>query len=193
MIYRIGIRKSMLRPVRSLPFPFLSVALLLFMASACAVPAPMSAVRKDVREDLPLRAVLGNPSVHKGELVVWGGVILRSVKKEGLTDLYIEEQPFDFRGRPKERELSEGVFIGRGPELPDHEAYTAGRKVTIAGEIAGEELGTYNGEPYVYPVIRIKEIHLWKEDSPPIRWNWGRVPYYWPDEYMPDQERRPTP
>jgi starvation-inducible outer membrane lipoprotein len=191
--YRTGIfQKLSSHDERYLFLFFFAAVMLLFSVSGCATPAQFTAGESEISENLSLRRVLGNPSEYTGETVAWGGVILRSEEKDGLIDLYIEETPFDFRGRPKDRELSEGIFIARTSETAGLD-FTVGRKVTVAGEIAGQELGTYEGTPYVYSVILTKEIHLWKADSPPIRWNWGRVPYYWPDEYSPDQERRPVP
>ena len=172
----------------------LCLMLFVFMFSSCAAPAPIeTGVRNEKSQDLDLKTVLKGPSGYKGETVIWGGVIFRSEKKNGLTFLFVEETPFDFRGRPKDLEFSEGLFIAAASEDLDPKSYTAGRKITVAGEIAGEELGVYRNAPYVYPVLRVREIHLWTVDPAPIQWNWGRIPYYWPDEYTPDQERRPTP
>jgi outer membrane lipoprotein len=172
----------------------LQLILLLFMTISCAIPSPIeTSVRNEKTHDLSLEAVLRDPSLYKGETVIWGGVIYRSEKRNGSTALFVEETPFDFRGRPKNIEFSEGLFMARTSENLDTDAYAAGRKITIAGEISGEELGNYRNTPYVYPVITIKEKHLWRVDSPPLQWNWGKTPYYWPDEYTPDQERRSMP
>lgn len=186
-----AIQKSWPENDRSL-ISFLTIMLLLFMVSACAVPAYMPTAN-EVSEDLSLKRVLGNPSGHKGETISWGGIILQSEKRNGTTDLYIEEMPFDRGERTEARELSEGVFIARTPEALDPGSYLAGNKVRVKGEITGGELGTYREMPYLYPVIRINEISFWQREHPGVQWNWGRRSYYWPDEYTPDQEHRTMP
>jgi outer membrane lipoprotein len=145
---------------------------------------------KKVNEDLVFVKVLANPSAFKGEIVVWGGVIMKTVGSARQSALFLHETPFDFRGRPRGEKFSEGLFIAKTSEFLDPNIYTSGRVVTVAGEIVGQELGTYRDVPYAYPVIRIREVHLWKKESPPIQWNWGRTQYYWPDEYNPGAEGR---
>jgi outer membrane lipoprotein len=168
----------------------LFLGLLLIVISGCASPAPTEIGVGKVNENLTVIKVLGNPSDFKGEVIVWGGVIMKMVSSEAGGDLYIQATPFDFRGRPKDEEFSEGMFIARTWEFLDPQKYAPGRKVTVAGEIIGAEMKTYEGAPYIYPLVRIREIHLWEKESPPIQWNWWKTHYYWPDEYTPDQERR---
>jgi len=122
-------------------------------------------------------------------VVIWGGVIIKVVNRTGESSLFIQETPLNFSGKPKDREFSQGLFIARTPEFLDPQTYFSGRKVTVAGEIIGEKLGVFKDTPYVYPIIKIREIHTW-EKEPSIQWDWGKLPFYMPDEFKPDEEYR---
>lgn len=126
---------------------------------------------------------------ERGVVVIWGGVIMKVDNHAGGSDLYLWEMPLDFRGKPKGREFSKGEFIAKSSKFLDPKSYTMQQKVTVAGEITGEELGSYGGLPYVYTVIKIKKIYLWKKEIPTIQWEWGETPYYWPNEISPKLEK----
>lgn len=174
--------------MRQNPVPgLICITLLLLMISGCTSPIS-SEVRKEANEDLEFIKVLKNPSSFHGVVVIWGGVIIKAVNHTGESSLFIQETPLSFSGRPKGREFSQGLFIARTPEFLDPQTYFSGRKVTIAGEIIGEELGQFKETPYVYPIIKIREIHHWEKEHS-IWWDWGKLPFYMPDEFNPDKER----
>ncbi len=155
----------------------------------CASSPISLEVRKEADENLNFIKVLENPTAFHGVVVIWGGVIIRAVSHaDNKNAIFLWETPLDLRGKPKGKEFSEGMFVARTSEFLDPKAYTSGRKTTIAGEIIGEQLGEYRGAPYVYPIIKIREIHLWEAVSA-IQWNWGNIPFYLPDEFTPDEER----
>ncbi len=151
-------------------------------------------VRKEADENLNFIKVLENPTAFHGVIVIWGGVIIRVVNHaDSKNAIFLWETPLDLRGKPEGKEFSEGMFLARTSAFLDPKAYTSGRKATIAGEIIGEQLGKYHGIPYVYPVIKIREIHLW-EAIAPLKWDWGNIPFYLPEEFIPDEEQtRPLP
>ena len=158
------------------------------MISGCASPISSEA-RKEANGNLEFTKVLENPSSFHGVVVIWGGVIIKAVNRRGESSLFIQETPLNFRGRPKGRGSSQGLFIARSPEFLDPQTYISGRRVTVAGEIIGEKLGKFKEAPYVYPIIKIREIHPW-EKEPSIKWDWGRLPFYTPDEFNPEEEQR---
>jgi outer membrane lipoprotein len=167
----------------------LFISLLLVVISGCVSPISRE-VRKEANENLEFTKVLQNPLSFRGVVVIWGGVIIKVVNHPGGSDLFLWETPLDLSGRPKGREYSEGEFIAKTSQSLDPQIYTSGRKISVAGEVTGEELGSYNNAPYIYPVIKIRESHLWKTEIPAINWEWGETPYYWPDEFNPDKEHR---
>jgi outer membrane lipoprotein len=164
----------------------LFLGILSILISGCSYPIS-KAVRQEAAQNLAFKDVLARPPAYRGIVVIWGGVVIKTVTRPGRSELVLSEAPLDLRGRPEGQELSSGLFIARTSEFLDPAKYYAGRKVTVAGVITGAELGTHNGAPYVYPLVEIKELHLWRE---PIKWNWGRIPYYWPNQYSPQQQYR---
>jgi outer membrane lipoprotein len=170
--------------------PFFA-AVMVILLTGCASPIS-SQVRHEAAKNLSFTTVLASPGAHKGEVVIWGGVIEKTVSRADQTDLYLSETPLGLSGRPRGREHSEGEFIAKTSEILDTKAYAAGRKVSVAGEIIGQELGTYHSVPYAYPVIRVKELHLW-EETQPIRWEWWKIPYYSPYRFTPQQYQQQPP
>ncbi len=159
---------------------------MMVLISSCSYPISRT-VREQAAGDLTFTEVLARPAAYRGVIAVWGGVIMKTVSRPGRSELVLWETPLDYRGRPEDKGFSNGLFIARTSRFLDPVEYSAGRKVTVAGKITGGEPGTYNDEPYLYPVLEIKEVHLWRE---PIKWNWGRIPYYWPNQYSPPRQYR---
>jgi outer membrane lipoprotein len=164
---------------------------LLMIVTGCVSPISPQ-LRQEAAMNLSFSEVLATPGAYIGKTVVWGGVIVQTVNRENRSDLYLSETPVELNGRPRGREYSEGEFVARISQILDPKTYAAGRKVTIAGEIIGQELGMYHSAPYAYPVIRVKELHLW-EETQPIRWEWWRIPYYSPYHFTPQQYQQQPP
>jgi outer membrane lipoprotein len=162
-------------------------SVLLLTSVGCVSPIS-SQMRQEAAKNLSFGEVLANPGAHNGEVVIWGGVIVKTVSRDHHSDLYLSETPLGVNGRPMGREYSEGEFVAKTSEILDPRAYAEGRQVTVAGEIIGQELGSYHGAPYAYPVIRVKELHLW-EETRPLRWEWWRVPYYSPNRSQQYQQQ----
>ena len=162
------------------------MGLLLLLISGCASPIS-SEVKREADKSLDFVRVLENPPAYHGVTVIWGGVIMKVVNRSGGSALFIQETPLDNRDKPRSKDYTDGLFIARTQEFLDTKEYTSGRRVTISGEIIGEQLGKYKGTPYVYPVIKSREIHLW-EREPEIKWDWANVPFYVPEEFSPDEE-----
>jgi outer membrane lipoprotein len=169
---------------RSFPTFFFAVLLSILLAGCASPISPR--VRQEAARNLAFKEVLANPGAYRGVVVIWGGVIMKTVGRPDQSDLYLSETPLAVSGRPKDREYSEGEFVARSSQILDPKEYVSGRKVTVAGEVVGQELGTYDGAPYAYPVIRVKELHLWEEVAP-LRWEWWKIPYYSPYRFTPQQ------
>ena len=86
--------------------------------------------------------------------------------------------PLDAYGSPGEEERSAGRFIARAPGYADKEIYEKGRLITIAAEIAGKQTQPLDEIQYTYPVVEVKEMHLWK---PAAHY---REPYVYDHWYM---------
>lgn len=165
------------------------ICLFVILIGGCSVPLS-NKVREQASKGLSLAEVISDPAAYRGKTVIWGGVITRIVIHDDRTDIFIRETPLDFKGKPKDSDSSGGFFIARTPKKLDPEKFKEGSRITLAGEIAGQELGTYAKEPYAYPVLDIKESYLWETGFPTVRWEkeGGKFPFNRRDIYSPEDD-----
>ncbi len=152
---------------------FFAILLILF-ASGCS-----HVISKDVRANsdpsLTVNQVRENPDPYKGKSVIWGGEIIQVInQKDGTTEIEVFQRPLDFRGEPKETDPSSGRFLVLDHRYLDPYIYWKGRKITVAGEITGEEVKPLGEMEYKYPLLTSKEIYIW-----PVHY-YGPYPYYYP-------------
>jgi outer membrane lipoprotein len=166
---------------------FLLFCMSVFLVSSCASPISKQ-FREEANPTLTFPQVLENPKKYVGSIVIWGGVIIDTINLPHRTEIIVLETPLGTREKPKAREYSQGRFIARSSRYLDPEIYKKGRKVTIAGEIIGEKIKLLGKMKYMYPVIKIKQLHIWRRESgiyPPSYYsgyygNWyGYYPYNW--------------
>jgi outer membrane lipoprotein len=146
-------------------------------------------MRADARQDLTYPVVARDPDSFKGETVIWGGIVIRVQNQPGQTTLTILETPLDFWGVPKDEAYSRGRFIARVSEYLDPELYGKKKKVTLAGDIIGGETKPLDKTQYRYPVVRVKELHLFKETD--YRHPYRPYPYYDGYGYPNDYDQSP--
>lgn len=164
---------------------FLPLGLLLLVLSGCA-PVISPQIRQEAAKAPPFSAVAQNPTAHKGSMVVWGGSILQTENYPKSTQILVLEIPLGYDRKPKAEENSQGRFIAETPRFLDPAIYRKGMRITVAGEVVGTQTRPLDKTEYTYPVIRIREIHLWKEQRvvypPPYywgHWNYYRGPWGW--------------
>lgn len=141
-----------------------------------ASTVPFGEVRKDIDK-------------HKESIFIWGGTVVETTFTEEGSMIEIIQNPLDNYEEIVSRDLSEGRFIAfyKG-KTADPLIYKRHRLVTVAGVLKGKVEKPLKGVDYVYPLIEIKEIYLWKEEPsiqhPPMFYNYG--PYnYGPPWYYP--------
>lgn len=126
-------------------------------------------------------AVLKESPMYTGSLVIWGGVIIGTVNGKENTTVTVLETPLDSYGYPADRDRSRGRFLAETPAYLDPEVYRNGGKVTVAGEVTGTRKEPLGQTEHLYPVLRIRQIHLWKPDRYMYPYGAPYRPYeYWP-------------
>ncbi len=144
--------------------------------SSCA-PAISKRYRQEAAPNVTFPMVFQDPAAYKGSVVIWGGVIIRTVNIKNGSELFILETPLGSGEKPKDIDYSQGRFIAISSSYLDSLVYHEGRKVTLAGEVAGKrKIVSRGGQSYIYPVVTIKEIHLWKKMR---AWYPAYYPYYY--------------
>jgi outer membrane lipoprotein len=156
--------------VRSRFSKILLFGLLLLLLSGCAYPISKE-LRQEAKESPTFPMILQNPTAYTGSVVIWGGSIIQTLNTNEGTSILVLETPLGYEEMPEGTRYSEGRFIARTPKYLDPEVYRPRRRITVAGEVIGREVRPLGDIQYVYPVIMIKEIHLWRK--------YRAYPYYW--------------
>lgn len=155
-----------------------------FFLASLAACAPISQdIRRQADSSAPFSEIQKNPEKYRGEMVIWGGVIIETTNLKESTAIRVIQTTLDIQQRPKDLDSSEGRFIIRVDRFLDPDIFKKGRQVTVGGEIAGRETQPIGEIQYTYPVVQAKELKLWEQPVPypPYYydpWYWGS-PYPW--------------
>ena len=154
---------------------------LVFVASGCA-PVISKGLRAQIDKEILFEEVIKDPEAYQGKIVVWAGVIIGSKNRKEGTLLEVLQKPADMVGRPKDVDRSGGRFLALYNGYLDMAIYAQGREVTVAGEIKGKRALPLDEIEYTYPLISVKEIHLWSPESKdrvcPYPY-WHYYPWWW--------------
>lgn len=142
---------------------------------------------------LTFRAVRENPNAHVGKNIIIGGTIASIRNGKDGAELEVVQLNLDMTGMPEDSHRSGGRFIATSADFMDSLIYSVGKMVTILGEITGKKTKKLEERDYTYPVLAIKEIHLWRSFDQergypyPVPAPYGFYdPYYynyWPGPY----------
>jgi outer membrane lipoprotein len=161
---------------------------LVFFGSGCA-PVISKGLRAQVDKEIRFEEVIQDPDAYQGKIVLWAGVIIGAKNRKEGTLIEVLEKPTDMVGRPKDVDRSRGRFLALYDGYLEVAIYAQGREVTVAGEITGKRVLPLDEIEYTYPVISVKEIHLWSPKSedrfyPYPYWHyhpwWWYYPYWGP-------------
>lgn len=110
-------------------------------------------------------ALRENPEQFAGKFVHLGGTIAGVTNTASGGVIEIVEQPLDRSGKPGDRSNSGGRYLARGEKFLDPLIFKPGLLVSLVGEVQGKKAGRLDNVEYHYPVILIKELHLWKPED----------------------------
>mgnify|MGYP001078022557 CR=1 FL=1 len=109
----------------------------LILATACA-PFPQNLMR-DAQLAVSVSDVQKEPDRYRGEVVIWGGVVIDALNRRDETVLKVMQTDLDFQKRPTNTARSPGRFLVRCKGFLDPYIYSKGREITIAGVFIGKE------------------------------------------------------
>lgn len=103
-----------------------------------------------------------HPDEFIGKYVVLGGIVAaaRNAKEGG--ELEVVQVPLDSDDIPLNTLSTGGRFLATSSQFLDAMIYKPGRLVTILGEVKGKQVRPLDEVDYTYPVVAIREIHVWK-------------------------------
>ncbi|MBF0529983.1 MAG: Slp family lipoprotein [Deltaproteobacteria bacterium] len=138
--------------------------LIIISLSACG-PTISEEVRRQVRTDLTFPTVFNDPDSFRGQTVMFNGMILESINTPDGTLLTVLQEPVDYYGRPHDPDKSAGRFMVMDSRYLDVAVYAPGRAVSIVGVVDGSRTLPLGKTQYRYPLLKTKEIYLWKAHS----------------------------
>ena len=130
------------------------------LTSCAHVVSEESRSATDTSVDLSL--LFKNPLDYKGAFVVLGGNVVRAVNEQDGTYVEVVEKPLDYRGRPKDTDLSLGRFLIFHEGYLETAVFSKAKNVTVAGEVMGSMVSQLGEMDYPYLLIKSKEIHALK-------------------------------
>lgn len=148
---------------------FLVLAMIILLSAGCAAVISDQSLRL-VDNKINFDEVRRNPNAYKGKYVLLGGAIVSIVNTNSGDEMEVVQFKTDDKGEITETNVSGGRFLAVSPSFLDPVIYQPGLLVTIVGEVKGSRSMPLGEADYVYPIIGIREIHLWKPEerhSPP--------------------------
>ena len=146
-------------------------------------------LRREISRDITFKKIIEDPDACIGKTVLISGIILGSKNTKEGTLIEILQKTANMEGRPKDVDESDGRFLALYNGYLDVAIYSRGREVVFAGEVKGKRILPLDEIEYTYPLISIKEIHLFKAQKetfyayPYPHWYyppWYYYPYWYP-------------
>lgn len=100
---------------------------------------------------------------YNGRMVILGGTIIKINHESTGSVIEILQRPLGYRLEPESGDQTEGRFLVRANRVVEEQIFRAGRPITVAGIISGQESRKLDQTTYEYPVISLEEYHLWPE------------------------------
>lgn len=131
---------------------------------------------------IPFEAVASEPKDFIGKTFIWGGFIVETKNTAEGTFVEIVQNPVDNYGYITDPDASAGRFIAFTKKHLDPLIFEKGREITVAGKLIEARKQALGDIEYIYPLIEIKDYHLWKGEDYYI---YPSEPYYYPYAYDP--------
>lgn len=157
------------------------IILLVIVSVAGCAPVISKNLLQQVDTNVTFESVLENPESYKQKIVVWGGEIISTQNRQEGTVIEVLQKPLQYGHQPTSGDASGGRFLALYDGYLDSAVYSNGREVTVAGMVTGRRTQRLDEIDYVYPLITVKELHLWAElskeapvfhDHPRIHWRY---------------------
>jgi len=110
----------------------------------------------------PQQAVAQSETLQ-GVQVLWGGVIISSVNLKEVTQFEVLAYPLASDQRPDTDKPPLGRFLAFQAGYLETSDYAQGRLISISGTLQDKRRGRIGETEYIYPVVKINQLHLWKK------------------------------
>lgn len=157
----------MVRSIRHRATDTLLLILLVLLPSAgCAPVFPREALDA-VDRRITFVELRKNPEQFKGARVLLAGVVIALRNTREGTLIEVLQKPADSSGGPIETDETGGRFILQSNQFLDAAVYRPGRRLSVIAEVLGRKELPLDEILYAYPLLEIKNVHLWEPYSGP--------------------------
>lgn len=137
------------------------------MASTACAPTFTKEALDQVDRTLSFSDLRKDVERNQGKWVMLGGVVIETKNSAQGSTIEILQRPLDRQGRPRETDETEGRFIVESTEFLDGAVYHAGKRISLIGQVRGQEIRPLGEMNYRYPVIVSRELRLWEPGTGP--------------------------
>ena len=121
--------------------------------------------RKLVDTKDSFKTIKQSPDVYIGKHVMLGGRIANVKNSADGAQLEIVQFDLTWSGYPEDTFLSYGRFLATNDSFMDPMVYRRGMLITLVGEIKGKKTVRLENIDYTYPVLTMREWHVWRESD----------------------------
>lgn len=144
------------------PLKFFILLIAGIVFSGCA-PVISGALLQQIDTTITFESVFEKPENYENEMVLWGGVIVSTRNLKEGTLIEVLQKPLGFGNEPAIGDDTQGRFLALYDGYLDAAVYSKDREITVAGIVKGRRIQQLDEIEYTYPLIAIKELHLWAE------------------------------
>lgn len=136
------------------------LAVVLLLCAGCTRVISDASMRL-VDRSITFEQLKENPDRYIGKYVLVGGAIAAVGNTKRGGEIEAVQFRLDSDSMPDESYGSQGRFLAQADGFLDPLIYKTGRLVTIVGEVKGHTSRPLDRVDYDYPVVAIREIHIW--------------------------------
>jgi outer membrane lipoprotein len=138
---------------------------LILTLSGCT-PIISEQSRKLINSDVSFKTVKETPENYTGKNILLGGRIANVRNSAEGAQIEIVQFDLTSQGYPEETFISYGRFMAINNSYMDPLIFRRGMLITLTGELKGKKTMRLDDMDYTYPVISLREWHLWPGSEP---------------------------
>ncbi len=138
------------------------IILLSVMSGCSSAPVVPEQFRSQIDSSISFRDLQGSPQSYRGRTVLLGGEILAAKRTQEGTEFEILQLPVTTDDSPAERRSeSQGRFLALDHGVMDPASFPPGTRVTLVGEVKGDEVRRLDESEYRYLSVDVKHLYVW--------------------------------
>lgn len=165
------------------------------IAGGCAKSPSTAEITQaeEIDRTIAFPQLIETPDSYRGHIVMFGGEVITAKRLKTGTRIEVLQLPLGDNYEPlTDRMATQGRFFAMETKPMDPAALPPGTRVTVVGEVSGSTTLPLDEIEYVYPVLTIRQVHVWSPPTdvrylyqpvyPGYYYFWGpygRYPWWW--------------